>query len=332
MQTFAKTGDPAELLGELAGLRDLAAAADAGGAPVVDVLSDPAAARAGKLVEPRLVSGAPTRAAAYKFGERLALTHAYSGDLAPGQIRVYGQAPSMLAGSSEAGTRAGTRAGVSEAGFGAEGGEQGETRAQARGAETGPELGRWHLRTVFASHPQRTFGEFYAADRIEPYFPAALANGSLSNSDVRAIEQLCEKLYRGDFDADEPALVQRGASLIHGDLWGGNILWATAESAREGAALPDETALQDGEQESVVGVLIDPVAHGGAAETDLASLTVFGTPYLEEIYAGYNNVSALSAGWRERVGLHRMHILMIHCAMFGGSYGSEAVAQARRYL
>ena len=37
-------------------------------------------------------------------------------------------------------------------------------------------------------------------------------------------------------------------------------------------------------------------------------------------------------GWRERVALHQMHIIMIHCAVFGRSYVPEAAAIARRYV
>ena len=81
----------------------------------------------------------------------------------------------------------------------------------------------------------------------------------------------------------------------------------------------------------VVGVLIDPAAQGGHAETDLAELGVFSQPHLDQVYAGYEEVSALAAGWRERVGAHQLHMLIIHAALFGGGYGAQTVATARRY-
>ena len=83
---------------------------------------------------------------------------------------------------------------------------------------------------------------------------------------------------------------------------------------------------------TVVGVLIDPMAQGAHAETDLAALGVFGQRYLDRIYAAYHEVSPLAEGWRERVGLHSWHIIMIHAFLFGGGYGGEAVAVARQYL
>ena len=44
------------------------------------------------------------------------------------------------------------------------------------------------------------------------------------------------------------------------------------------------------------GVLIDPAAHGGHRETDLAMLALFGAPHLEEILAGYQEAHPLRDG------------------------------------
>ena len=75
-----------------------------------------------------------------------------------------------------------------------------------------------------------------------------------------------------------------------------------------------------------------PRAQGGHAEEDLAALAVFGCPHLERILAAYDEASAMVGGWRERVALHQMHIIMVHCALFGRSYVPEAVSIARRYV
>ena len=99
-----------------------------------------------------------------------------------------------------------------------------------------------------------------------------------------------------------------GAARTHGDLWNGNVMWTPGGA-----------------------VLIDPAAQGGHAEEDLAALAVFGCPHYERILAAYNEASPLEDGWRERTALHQAHIIMIHCAVFGRSYVSDAVAIARRY-
>ena len=145
----------------------------------------------------------------------------------------------------------------------------------------------------------------------------------------------------------------RLAARTHGDLWSGNVLWvARSETASWAPAPADGEPPEDGppvdgpleggpaeggpaggerRAPDVVGVLIDPAAQGGHAETDLAELGVFSQPHLDQVYAGYEEVSALAAGWRERVGAHQLHMLIIHAALFGGGYGAQTVATARRY-
>jgi putative fructosamine kinase len=78
--------------------------------------------------------------------------------------------------------------------------------------------------------------------------------------------------------------------------------------------------------------MIDPAAHGGHAETDLADLGLFGQQYLDSVYEGYQSVSPLESYWSERVGLHRVHMLIVHAMLFGGGYGYETVQVARHYV
>lgn len=157
-----------------------------------------------------------------------------------------------------------------------------------------------------------TWGEFYAEYQIRPYIPRALRNGSIDDDGARVLERVADRLAAGDFDHDQPALVGEGAARLHGDLWGGNVVWAATDRG-------------------VQGVLIDPAAHGGHAETDLAALDLFGVDRLPDILAGYQEVSPLADGWRERVGLHQLTMLVMHAVIFGGSYGPQTVRVARRY-
>ena len=109
---------------------------------------------------------------------------------------------------------------------------------------------------------------------------AELAERRLSADAMRLIDAVIDRCRAGDFDDDDrPA-------RIHGDLWSGNVMW-TADGV----------------------VLIDPAAHGGHRETDLAMLALFGCPYLDEVLSGYQSVRPLREGWRERVGLHQLYPL-----------------------
>ena len=163
-----------------------------------------------------------------------------------------------------------------------------------------------------ASSPRESWGAFYARERIAPYLDTRV----FTASERHLIERLCELLDSGDLDHGQPRLVADaiarredvGAARTHGDLWNGNVMWTPGGA-----------------------VLIDPAAQGGHAEEDLAALAVFGCPHYERILAAYDEASPLEDGWRERTALHQAHIIMIHCAVFGRSYVSDAVAIARRY-
>jgi fructosamine-3-kinase len=97
---------------------------------------------------------------------------------------------------------------------------------------------------------------------------------------------------------------------LHGDLWNGNVLWA-------------------GDR----GWLVDPAAHGGHRETDLAMLDLFGAPHLPRLLAAYEEVTPLAPGWRERRGLHQLHPLLVHALLFpDGGYLAAAVRVARDYV
>lgn len=98
------------------------------------------------------------------------------------------------------------------------------------------------------------------------------------------------------------------ASLLHGDLWAGNILWSNPPR------------------------LVDPACHTGHRETDLAMLALFGTPHLDTILAAYNEVHPLAEGWRDRVGLHQLWPLLVHNRLFGGGYAARAEQIAAGYL
>ena len=77
-------------------------------------------------------------------------------------------------------------------------------------------------------------------------------------------------------------------------------------------------------------VLVDPAAHGGHRETDLAMLALFGLPHLDRVLAAYDEAYPLADGWRDRVALHQLHPLLVHATLFGGGYVGQATAVARR--
>lgn len=166
---------------------------------------------------------------------------------------------------------------------------------------------------VFASPAEAPagWGEFYAEHRVRPYVRMGVDTGALPAGRAHAVGKVLDRIADGGFDAPQPEGCP-GVARIHGDLWSGNVLWV----AHDGSA---------------TGTLIDPAAHGGHAETDLAELALFGSPMLERILAGYDDVAPLAPGWPERVALHQLHMLAVHVALFGGGYGVQLEAAAARY-
>ena len=144
---------------------------------------------------------------------------------------------------------------------------------------------------------------FYAERRVLPYLRAAVDRGAVDLGQAADIERVCTRIEELSGPPELPA-------RLHGDLWAGNVHWDVRGRAW----------------------LIDPAAHGGHRETDLAMMALFEPPELEAILNAYDEVHPLADDWRERVALHQLHPLLAHAAMFGGSYGSQAAGAARQYL
>ena len=143
---------------------------------------------------------------------------------------------------------------------------------------------------------------WYVTSRLLPYCRQGRDAGVLSGAEVTLIESVAGRIADLAGPAEPP-------SRIHGDCWSGNILWTDGRAA-----------------------LIDPAAHGGHRETDLAMLALFGAPYLDRILAAYSEAVPLADGWRQRVPLHQLHPLLVHVCLFGGGYRDAAVAAARAAL
>ncbi|MEV5650862.1 fructosamine kinase family protein [Nocardia sp. NPDC052254] len=144
------------------------------------------------------------------------------------------------------------------------------------------------------------WGRWYARHRLQPLLPAAAP--VLGRAGVRLFEQVVDRI-------DDLAGPPEPPSRIHGDLWSGNLMWT-----RDGV------------------LIIDPAAHGGHRETDLAMLRLFGVPGLDRILGAYGECFPLSPGFEHRVALHQLYPLLVHVVLFGGGYRDQAVDAAGRAL
>lgn len=152
-----------------------------------------------------------------------------------------------------------------------------------------------------SNETRTTWAEFYAENRLLPLARLAAERGAFDASDLALIERVAAKLP--ELSGPEEAVAR-----THGDLWSGNILPAS-----------DGTPF-----------LIDPVAHGGHREVDLALLTVFGGPG-QRCFDAYDEVFPRAAGHEERKSLWQLAMILLHVLLFGGSYVEQCRAIAKRY-
>jgi fructosamine-3-kinase len=145
--------------------------------------------------------------------------------------------------------------------------------------------------------------QWYAEHRVLRYLRIAVDRGAVDALGARAVHRVCHQIGELAGPAEPPA-------RLHGDLWSGNV-----HAGADGRLW-----------------LLDPAAHGGHRETDLAMLALFGCPNLERLLASYLDVAPLAPGWQQRVPLHQLFPLLVHAVLFGGGYGASVAAAARAAL
>jgi fructosamine-3-kinase len=168
-----------------------------------------------------------------------------------------------------------------------------------------PCYGRLDRRTTgsraLPNDPYHTWAEFYAQCRLLPLARLARKSGALPGESIARLEALAPRLDQFGA-ADEPP------ARLHGDLWAGNRLIDTAGRSW----------------------LVDPAAHGGHREFDLAMMRLFGG-FDRPCFDAYEERHPLAPGWEDRVSLHQIAPLVVHAIKFGGGYVPAARAAIERY-
>jgi fructosamine-3-kinase len=142
--------------------------------------------------------------------------------------------------------------------------------------------------------------QFFAEQRLLYQAELAGRRALLDAEGVRQVEALAARL---------PDLVpQQPASLIHGDLWSGN-------------------AISDANGDPAI---IDPAAHYGWAEAELAMTALFGA-FPQEFYQAYQELRPLKDGFQARFDLYNLYHLLNHLNLFGSGYRGAVRAILKRY-
>ena len=178
----------------------------------------------------------------------------------------------------------------------------GLARMHAAGA---PTFGRADARTTgsrrLPNDPCESWAEFYATRRLLPLARLAHDAGALPMEAIGALERVAGRLDVVGGPPEPPA-------RLHGDLWAGNRIVDAAG----------------------VSWLVDPSAHGGHREFDLAMMRLFGG-FGAGAFAAYHEIAPLADGWEDRIALHQLAPLAVHAIKFHGGYVSATEAALRRY-
>lgn len=165
----------------------------------------------------------------------------------------------------------------------------------------------WERDNSIGSTPQRNapaanWLEFWRENRLGYQLELAGTHGN--HELARAGDKLLTRLDTL-LDGHNPE-----ASLLHGDLWGGN-------AAMDAHGRP---------------VLFDPALYYGDRETDLAMAELFGG-FSPLFFAAYNGAWPLADGYRSlRRDLYQLYHLLNHYNLFGGHYGEESLRRVKRLV
>jgi fructosamine-3-kinase len=180
------------------------------------------------------------------------------------------------------------------------------TRLAAQHEVTAPEFG-WRRDNTIGSTPQAngpmaSWPEFFRERRLRPQLELAVARGfgALLEGPGEHLLAGVEALLK----THRPA-----ASLLHGDLWGGNWL-----------------ATPDGEP-----AIFDPAVYYGDREADLAMTQLFGG-FGPRFYRAYVAAAPLPPGAELRCELYNLYHVLNHANLFGGGYARSALGMIERLL
>lgn len=137
-----------------------------------------------------------------------------------------------------------------------------------------------------------SWADFYVNQRLLPEVKVAADRGRWNRWREDHFQQMVKQFQQYYQGRDVKA------SLLHGDLWAGNFMFA-------------------GDHEPY---LIDPDAVYGDREFDLAMTTVFGG-FDEDFYHAYNAAYPFTPGINDRLPWYRFYYLCMHLVLFGESYG-----------
>ncbi|MGH7476069.1 MAG: fructosamine kinase family protein [Longimicrobiales bacterium] len=180
--------------------------------------------------------------------------------------------------------------------------------ALARLHRTRAERFGWQADNFIGSLPQPNawtadWAEFWRSRRLEPQLQRACDRGLLDRGDRRRFDRLFDVL-----DSRLAVARDEGASLLHGDLWSGNVHMLKGGTA----------------------ALVDPASYYGHREVDVAMTELFGG-FDPAFFEAYDADWPLDTGYREgRRAIYQLYYLLVHVNLFGSGYVASTLAALER--
>lgn len=143
--------------------------------------------------------------------------------------------------------------------------------------------------------PGKNWVSFFTQHRLLYMAGEALKENKIDKNFMKQTEKLAGKLGNYIKSPNPP-------SLIHGDVWGGNILSARGK----------------------IVAFLDPAIYYADPEMELAFIRLFNT-FGDGFFTRYNDITPIKPGFfEERADIYSLYPLLVHARLFGASYARKA--------
>lgn len=156
-----------------------------------------------------------------------------------------------------------------------------------------PQFNQWH----------DEWPSFFVEQRLKPQIKMGVKKGFVDTRFKEQLTKLCERIP--DLLGNLPQV----PCLLHGDLWGGNVIFNAANQP----------------------VLIDPAVYFGVPEAELAFTEMFGG-FTKDFYHAYDAVLPIPYGYKDRKKIYNLYHVLNHMNLFGQMYKREAQSICDHYL
>ena len=161
---------------------------------------------------------------------------------------------------------------------------------------------RNYIGSLLQNNEQKdSWNEFYTTQRLMPQFQLAKDKGLLTAYEIPKAETVAKAVNK--------VCPHEVASLVHGDLWSGNIMCGVENEA----------------------FFIDPCVSYAHREMDIAMSSLFGK-FDQAFYDSYHEIYPLEEGWKARLDIYQLYYLLAHLNMFGIGYKNDVLKISQRYF